>query len=104
MVSMAEFGHRLRELRTGRKVGMKSLARTLGISHTYISHIERGKAQPSESLIRKFADYFKVDEESLLLAAGKFPQDIEEILNKHPQEVVMVLRGSFSSYKRASEA
>ncbi len=34
---------------------MKRLARDLGISHTYISHIERGKSQPSESLIRKFA-------------------------------------------------
>ena len=83
---------------------MKSLARSLGISHTYISHLERSKAQPSEAFVRKLAAYFNVDEESLLLAAGKFPHDIEEILDKHPQEVVIVLRESFSSYKRAAEA
>jgi transcriptional regulator with XRE-family HTH domain len=83
---------------------MKRLARDLGVSHTYISHIERGKSQPSESLIRKFAAYFGVDEEDLLLAAGKFPHDIEELLDKHPREVVMVLRESFASYKRASHA
>lgn len=101
---MSEFGHKLRELRGARKVGMKRLARDLGISHTYISHIERGKAQPAEPLIRKFAAYFEVDEEDLLLSAGKFPQDIEEILDKHPREVVMVLRESFASYKAAPHA
>jgi transcriptional regulator with XRE-family HTH domain len=101
---MIEFRHKLRGLRTERKIGIKRLARDLDISHTYISHIERGKAQPSKALIRKFAAYFSVDEEDLLLAAGKFPQDIEEILDKHPQEVVMVLRESFASYKRASNA
>jgi transcriptional regulator with XRE-family HTH domain len=82
-------------------VGIKRLARDLGISHTYISHIERGKAQPSAALIRKLAAYFEVDEESLLLAAGRFPHDIEELLDKHPREVVMVLRESFAAYKRA---
>jgi len=83
---------------------MKRLAHDLGISHTYISHIEREKTLPSESLIRKLAAYFDVDAEELLLAAGKFPQDIEEILDKHPREVVMVLRESFASYKRTSHA
>ena len=101
---VAEFGLKLRQLRTEKKVGMKRLARDLGISHTYISHIERGKAQPSESLIRKFAAYFGVDEEDLLLAAGKFPHDIEELLDQRPREVVMVLRESFASYNRASPA
>jgi transcriptional regulator with XRE-family HTH domain len=101
---MAEFGHELRRLRTEKGVGIKRLAHDLGISHTYISHIERGKTRPSESLIRKLAAYFGVDEEELLLAAGKFPQDITEILDKHPREVVMVLRESFASYKRASNA
>lgn len=99
IAQVAAFGHRLRELRTDKKVGMKSLARSLGISHTYISHLERGKAQPSEAFVRKLAAYFKVDEESLLLTAGKFPHDIEEILDKHPQEVVTVLRSFFATQR-----
>ncbi|MBI3303447.1 MAG: helix-turn-helix transcriptional regulator [Deltaproteobacteria bacterium] len=101
---MAELGRELRRLRTERGVGIKRLAHDLGISHTYISHIERGKSKPAEPLIRRLAAYFGVEEENLLLSAGKFPQDIEEILDKHPREVVMVLRESFASYKRASHA
>jgi transcriptional regulator with XRE-family HTH domain len=101
---MADFGPELRKLRIEKKIGMKRLARDLGISYTYISHIERGKTLPSETLIRKLAAYFSVNAEDLLLAAGKFPQDIEELLDKHPREVVMVLRESFASYKRESHA
>jgi transcriptional regulator with XRE-family HTH domain len=101
---MADFGSELRGLRLKRGVGIKRLAQDLGISHTYISHIERGKTLPSETLIRKLAAYFNVNAEDLLLAAGKFPQDIEELLDKHPREVVMVLRESFASYKRESHA
>jgi transcriptional regulator with XRE-family HTH domain len=101
---MADFGSELRRLRLKQGVGIKRLAQDLGISHTYISHIERGKTLPSETLIRKLAAYFNVNAEDLLLAAGKFPQDIEELLDKHPREVVMVLRESFASYKRESHA
>lgn len=101
---MADLGHELRRLRTEKGLGIKRLARDLGISHSYISHIERGKSKPAELLIRRLAAYFGVDEENLLLAAGKYPQDIEEILDKHPREVVMVLRESFAAYKQKSHA
>ena len=60
---------------------MKRLARDLGISHTYISHIERGKAQPSESLIRKFAAYFGVDEEDLLFPKFFGAQVTDELMH-----------------------
>lgn len=99
---MTNFGSELRKLRIAKEISIKHLARDLGISHTYISHIERGKTLPSEPLIRKLAIYFDVNVEDLLLAAGKFPQDIEELLDRHPREVVMVLRESFASYKRTS--
>jgi transcriptional regulator with XRE-family HTH domain len=81
-------------------IGIKALARELGISYTYISHIERGKATPSDDLIRKLAEYFHVDEEELLLAAGKFPSDVEKLLYDHPREVVTLLRESFANYAK----
>ena len=84
---MDEFSKRLRLLRKGNSLGIKSLAKELGISYTYISHIERGKAKPSEELIRKLAVYFHVDQEELLLSVGKFPPDVEKILYEHPREV-----------------
>lgn len=98
---MSDLGSKIKELRLKQKVGIKRLARELGISYTYISHIERGKAKPSEDLIRKVAAYFSVDEEDLLLASGRFPQDIEKILYENPREVVMLLRESFRPYGRS---
>jgi len=97
---MSSISAQLRLLRGGKKVGIKRLARDLGISYTYLSHIERGRAKPSEKLIRKLADYFDVSEEDLLLAAGKFPPDVQKILYENPKEVVLLLRESFTPYKR----
>jgi transcriptional regulator with XRE-family HTH domain len=97
-------GRELRMLRLRKGVGIKRLPHELGVSYSYISHIERGKVLPSKLLIRKLPAYFGVNEEELLLTAGKFLQDIEELLDKHPREVVMVLRESFVSYKRTSHA
>ena len=100
---MEEFSTRLRILRAKNAIGIKALARQLGISYTYISHIERGKAHPSDELVKKLAAFFQVDEEELLLSAGRFPPDVEKILYEHPQEIVMLLRESFGHYSKASE-
>jgi transcriptional regulator with XRE-family HTH domain len=95
--NMTEFSSQLRALRTKRKIGIKSLARDLGVSYTYISHLERGRAKPSAELIKKLAAYFQVDEDDLNLAIGKLPADVEKILYEHPREVVMLLRESFAT-------
>jgi len=98
MPKMDSFSLRLRSLRKKNNIGIKALARELGISYTYISHIERGKAKPSDYLVKKLAAFFHVDEEELLLSVGKFPSDVEKILYEHPREVVMILRESFPAY------
>jgi len=77
---MADFSSQLRVLRTKNKLGIKSLARDLGVSYTYISHLECGRAKPSAELIKKLAAYFQVNEDDLILTIGKFPADVEKIL------------------------
>src|SRR5439155_22789068 len=97
-VNPMNFPAKLKQLRAEKNVGIKSLARQLGISYTYISHIERGKANPSDDLIKRLAAFFAADEEELLLSAGRLPSDVEKILYDYPQEVVMLLRESFGKY------
>lgn len=99
---MLEFGLKLRQLRGTRHLGIKQLARDLGVSYTYISHLERGKSKPSQRLISRLASYFSVGEEELLLSAGRLPSDVEKILYEHPREVVMMLREAFVPYGRSS--
>ena len=99
---MEDFAARLRSLRTQNSIGIKALAKELGISYTYISHIERGKAKPSDDLVKKLAAFFGVNEEELLLSAGRFPPDVEKLLYQHPKEIVMLLRESFGQYSKSS--
>ena len=98
---MDDFSAKLRSLRSKNRIGIKVLAKDLGISYTYISHLERGKAKPSDDLIRKLASYFGVEEEDLLLSAGRFPPDVENLLYQHPKEVVLLLRESFPQYGKS---
>ena len=100
---MDNFSVQLRSLRTKNHIGIKALAKELGISYTYISHIERGKAKPSDDLIKKLASYFSVNEEDLLLSAGRLPPDVEKLLYQHPKEIVMLLRESFGQYAKSSD-
>lgn len=99
---MPQFGTQLRQLREAKQLGIKQLARHLGVSYTYISHIERGKSRPSQQLIRRLAGYFDVSEEDLLLAARRFPLDVEKILYEHPKEVAMILREAFTPYTHSN--
>ena len=42
-----DLGHRLREAREEKKIGLRELARRLGVSASLISQIETGKTEPS---------------------------------------------------------
>lgn len=95
---MEQLGDIVRSLRLAKGLGIKKLAQELALSHSYISHIERGKAIPSDSLLRKLAAYFGANEEELLLASGRLPKDVKKILYEHPKEAVKVLRESFPGY------
>jgi len=51
-----DVGNRLRQLREIRKVSMRTLAQTSGLSANALSMIERGKASPSVSTLCRLAD------------------------------------------------
>jgi transcriptional regulator with XRE-family HTH domain len=51
-----DVGNRLRELREGREISMRTLATMSGLSANALSMIERGKTSPSVSTLYKLAD------------------------------------------------
>ncbi len=64
---MQRFGEKLRVLRTGRRMTLKELAFSLGLTaHGYISEIEAGKKKPTAEFVLKVARYFKVTTDQLL--------------------------------------
>ena len=54
------FGTRLRELRTSRRLSMRDLAELSGVSASYISQIENGRANASLQTLRNLASAFGV--------------------------------------------
>lgn len=93
------FGQKLKELRVSKNIGIKPLAKKLGISYTYISHLENERKTPSYEFIKKLSKYFKTNEEELKLLSGKLPEDVLNIFYKHPYEAVSVLRERFNTYQ-----
>jgi transcriptional regulator with XRE-family HTH domain len=90
-VSMA-FGNLLRELRQKQKVGIKQVARDLGVNYTYLSKLENEKAKPSQHFVEKIADYFGCDKDLLCIAADKIPEDAMEAIRRQPAEALKFLR------------
>lgn len=86
------FANLLRSERTARKIGIKTLARDLGVSHTYISKLEGGKKMPSSEMVRSIAQYFGIEEETACMSAKIWPQDLEEIIHRNPKDSARMLR------------
>ena len=76
-----EFGQMLRELRKKAGLSQRGLGDKVNVDFTYISKIESGaKPPPSKKVIIKLATILNIDEEEMLILAGKIPEDIAEML------------------------
>src|SRR5205807_997225 len=86
------FGQRIRELRTGKKLGQRALAERVGVSFTYVSKIENEKLDfgdyPSEELIVRLAQALEASADELLLLARKIPARIRERVLERPAAFV----------------
>lgn len=61
-----EFGDKVKLLRKKHDLSQERLATILKINRNCLSRIETGKSEPSLSVIRDIAEYFKVDVASLM--------------------------------------
>ncbi len=70
-MTQVNLADKLRYLRKSRGMSQVELARRLGLkNNAFISHLERGTKRPSETLLRKIADVFAYDYDSLRVLAG----------------------------------
>ena len=84
-----QFGKRVRQLRTERRLTQRDLAERIGVSDTYISKVENENLHfgdyPSEKFIHKLAAVLEADEEELLLLADKVPAAIRQRVRERPE-------------------
>lgn len=61
-----DLGERLKDLRAGKGISQKEMAKRLGISRTYLSNIERGVNRVTVFLLEKYCNIFKMSPDEVL--------------------------------------
>jgi transcriptional regulator with XRE-family HTH domain len=82
------FGTRIRELRQSKNLTLRTLAKRVKVTFTYLSKIENQKLSfgefPSDELIVKLARALEADPDELLLLAEKIPDTIRQRVLERP--------------------
>ncbi len=88
-----KFGATVRSEREKLEIGLREMAKKIGVSPTYLSKIERDEfPPPAEDQFRKIAEILGRDVDQLLALAGKVSSDLSEIIRERPHELAALLR------------
>jgi transcriptional regulator with XRE-family HTH domain len=88
-----KFGAFIRRQREAREIGLREMAKKIGVSPTYLSKVERDEfTPPTEEKVRAIASIIECDPDELLALAGRVSSDIADIIKRHPVELSALLR------------
>jgi transcriptional regulator with XRE-family HTH domain len=92
-MSGEKFGEFVRRGREAKEIGLREMAKMIGVSPTYLSKIERDEfPPPAEDKVKKIAGIIGCDVDELLARAGRVSSDLSEIIKRHPIELAALLR------------
>ena len=88
-----KFGAFVRQEREAKEIGLREMAKMVGVSPTYISKVERDEFQPpAEDKVIAIARILGHDQDELLALAGKVSSDLTKLIREHPRELAALLR------------
>src|SRR5688572_24375447 len=89
------FGALVRRERERLEIGLREMAKLIGVSSTYLSQVERDKfAPPAEDRVRKIAAIIDYNPDELLALAGRVSSDLKEIIRQNPRQMATFLRSA----------
>jgi transcriptional regulator with XRE-family HTH domain len=92
-MSGKKFGAFVRRRREEREIGLREMAKKIGVSPTYLSKVERDEfPPPAEDKVRAIAKIIESDSDDLLARAGRVSSDITDIIKRYPIELAALLR------------
>jgi transcriptional regulator with XRE-family HTH domain len=92
-MSEEKFGEFVRRAREMKEIGLREMAKMIGVSPTYLSKVERDEfAPPAEAKVKAIAKIIACDADDLLARAGRVSTDISDIIKRHPVELAALLR------------
>ena len=76
-----------------KEIGLREMAKMIGVSPTYLSKVERDEfPPPAEDKVKAIAKIIGCDTDDLLARAGRVSTDISDIIKRHPVELAALLR------------
>jgi transcriptional regulator with XRE-family HTH domain len=88
-----KFGAFIRRERESKEIGLREMAKRVGVSPTYLSKVERDEfPAPAEDKVRAIAKIIECDTDDLLARAGRVSSDITDIIKRHPVALAALLR------------
>ncbi|MGC2628325.1 MAG: helix-turn-helix transcriptional regulator [Candidatus Udaeobacter sp.] len=92
-MSGERFGEFVRREREAKDIGLREMAKMIGVSPTYLSKVERDEfPPPAEDKVRAIANIIRCDVDELLALAGRVSSDVAEIIKRQPAELAALLR------------
>src|ERR1700719_731582 len=92
-MSGERFGAFVRREREAKEIGLREMAKMIGVSPTYLSKVERDEfSPPAEDKVKAIAQIIKCDADELLARAGRVSSDLSNIIKQHPRELAALLR------------
>jgi len=86
-----KLSQRLRLARALKEVTLHEVASNVGCSIAYLQQLETEKAaRPKMKLLETLADYYGLSRDTLVLEAGKIPEDIYWKIVNNPQLVAII--------------
>ena len=87
------FGATVRREREKQAIGLREMAKKIGVSATYLSKVERGHfPPPAEDRVVAIAQLLGCDVDELLALAGKVSSELTAIIRRRPREMASFLR------------
>ena len=92
-MSGEKFGAFVRRERERKEIGLREMAKMIGVSPTYLSKVERDEfSPPAEDKVKAIAQIIKCDTDELLARAGRVSSDLSDIIKRHPRVLAALLR------------
>jgi len=92
-VSGERFGEFVRREREAKGIGLREMAKMIGVSPTYLSKVERDEFPPPvEDKVKAIAKIINCDADEMLARAGRVSSDLSDIIKRRPIELAALLR------------
>ncbi|MCK1745176.1 helix-turn-helix transcriptional regulator [Bradyrhizobium sp. 139] len=92
-MSGEKFGEFVRREREAKEIGLREMAKMIGVSPTYLSKVERDEfPPPAEDKVKAIAKFIDRDTDELMARADRVSSDLSDIIKRHPVELAALLR------------